>query len=41
MAATVQALYRYPVKSFQGLPVAQLDVGPAGVAGDRRWALCR
>ena len=36
---TVQALFRYPVKSMQGLPVEQVEVGAAGIAGDRTWAL--
>lgn len=39
MTATVAALYRYPVKSFQGFAVDSLTVGPRGVQGDRRFAL--
>ncbi|MCE3550266.1 MOSC domain-containing protein [Pseudonocardia sp. RS11V-5] len=38
-AGTVAALYRYPVKSMLGEPVAEIAVGPLGVAGDRRFAL--
>ena len=36
---TVTGLYRYPVKSMQGLDVATLDLTADGFAGDRRWAL--
>ena len=32
-------LGRYPVKSMRGQDLAQADLGPAGVAGDRRYAL--
>ncbi|MGY1740413.1 MULTISPECIES: MOSC domain-containing protein [unclassified Blastococcus] len=35
----VAELWRYPVKSLQGERVAAADVGPEGLAGDRRWAL--
>ena len=38
-ALTVAALYRYPVKSFQGHAVDHVEVGPEGIVGDRRWAL--
>lgn len=37
----VLALWRYPVKSLQGVSVDELDLGFDGVAGDRRWALLR
>jgi uncharacterized protein len=37
----VAALWRYPVKSLQGTEVQELELGFAGVAGDRRWALLR
>lgn len=39
MAATVARLFRYPVKSFQGVEVDALDVGPAGPADDRVWGV--
>jgi uncharacterized protein YcbX len=35
----VDALWRYPVKSLQGESCAELDVGPLGVAGDRRYGV--
>ncbi|GAB3195689.1 MOSC domain-containing protein [Geodermatophilus arenarius] len=35
----VQELWRYPVKSLQGERLDAVDVGPEGLAGDRRWAL--
>jgi uncharacterized protein len=35
----VQSCRRYPVKSFQGLVVDSLDVGIAGIEGDRRRAV--
>ncbi len=38
-ALRVSALWRYPVKSMQGLAVDAVDVGPLGIDGDRRWAL--
>ncbi|MDX6326439.1 MAG: uncharacterized protein QOK15_2793 [Nocardioidaceae bacterium] len=39
MTATVAGIWRYPVKSLQGLPAASLSLGPRGVRGDRRYAL--
>lgn len=39
VVGTVAELWRFPVKSFQGEPMAALDVGPTGVVGDRRHAL--
>ena len=36
---TVTGLYRFPVKSMQGLDVPTLDLTADGFAGDRRWAL--
>ena len=39
MSATVAALWRFPVKSFQGFPTDSLAFGPRGVRGDRRYAL--
>lgn len=39
VVGTVRALYRYPVKSMQGLPVDRIEVGPGGVGGDRAWGL--
>lgn len=35
----VSGLWSYPVKSFQGHPADVLEVGPTGVADDRRWSL--
>jgi len=37
--ATVGGLWRYPVKSLQGTPVEQVELGAAGVEGDRRWGI--
>ena len=37
---TVQALFRYPVKSMQGEWLSALDIGAQGVIGDRAYALC-
>lgn len=39
--ATVEALYRYPVKSMAGEALQRAEVGWHGVAGDRRLALRR
>ncbi len=39
MPATVAALWRYPVKSMQGVPTESLRIGVRGVAGDRRYAV--
>ncbi len=36
---TVTDLFRYPVKSMQGLSEAALDLVADGFEGDRRWAL--
>ena len=36
---TVDAVFRYPVKSMLGTRVEQADVGTSGLAGDRGWAL--
>ena len=36
---TVTALWRYPVKSMLGEELAEASVGPAGIAGDRAYAL--
>lgn len=35
----VSELWRFPVKSFQGEAMTELEVGPTGVVGDRRYAL--
>ena len=37
--ATVEALFRYPVKSMGGERLDRLDIGPDGIPGDRAWAL--
>ena len=39
MIARVAALFRYPVKSMEGAEHPRADVGPAGIPGDRGWAL--
>lgn len=39
--ATVRALHRYPVKSCLGEDLLQVEVGAAGLAGDRNYAVCR
>lgn len=36
---TVQALWRYPVKSLRGESLAEAEVDERGIVGDRRWAL--
>jgi uncharacterized protein YcbX len=38
-AATVFALWRYPVKSMRGEHCADVRIGERGIAGDRRYAL--
>ena len=40
-AGHVVGLWRYPVKSMAGEPLAAVDVGWHGFAGDRRWAFVR
>ena len=40
-AGIVSGLWRFPVKSMAGEPLAQADVSWAGLAGDRRWAFVR
>lgn len=35
----VAELWRFPVKSFQGEPMADVEVAASGVVGDRRYAL--
>jgi uncharacterized protein len=35
----IVGLWRYPVKSMQGEGRDQVDVGPFGIAGDRRWGV--
>ena len=37
----VAALWRYPVKSMAGEPLARVEVGWHGFAGDRRWGFVR
>lgn len=36
---TVQALWRYPVKSLRGEPLQEAWIDEYGLIGDRRWAL--
>jgi uncharacterized protein YcbX len=35
----VLELWRYPVKSMQGEPLASAEISTDGIVGDRRWAL--
>jgi uncharacterized protein YcbX len=35
----ILGLWRYPVKSMQGEPREVVEVGPSGIAGDRRWGV--
>jgi uncharacterized protein YcbX len=37
--AVVAGLWRYPVKSLQGMPVDHVELGAAGVEGDRQWGI--
>ena len=37
--SSIQSLWRYPVKSMQGLAVDAVHVGSACIEGDRRWAI--
>lgn len=39
MTGTVAGLWRYPVKSMEGSPLQSCAVTPAGLVGDRAWAL--
>ena len=39
VVGTVEAVWRYPVKSMQGRVVGSIEVTSAGVAGDRAFAL--
>jgi uncharacterized protein YcbX len=36
---TVRELWRYPVKSMVGEPLATATIGPRGIPGDRGWAV--
>lgn len=38
-SGTVAECWRYPVKSFQGLPAERIEIGPAGPVGDRAWGI--
>jgi hypothetical protein len=35
----IAEIWRYPVKSMLGEQIAQANVGPGGIQGDRRWAV--
>ena len=37
--ASVTNMYRYPVKSMMGEALSEADIGKAGIAGDRGWAV--
>lgn len=37
--ARVTGLWRYPVKSMQGEPLTETEIGPLGILGDRQWAV--
>lgn len=37
--AFVDQLWRYPVKSLQGVVVPSLEVTPTGIVGDRQWGI--
>ena len=37
--ASLINIYRYPVKSMVGEAVSEADIGEAGIAGDRGWAV--
>ena len=37
--ASVTNMYRYPVKSMMGEALSEADIGEAGIAGDRGWAV--
>lgn len=39
LVGTVREIWRYPVKSMAGEQLASCTVGPAGIPGDRAWAL--
>ena len=39
MSATIEALYRFPVKSMAGELHASLTLTDSGIAGDRAWAV--
>jgi uncharacterized protein YcbX len=39
VVGTVRALHRYPLKSADGERLEQVEVGPEGLAEDRRWAV--
>jgi uncharacterized protein YcbX len=39
MTATVRSLHRYPVKSMLGEALDEVELGPAGVPGDRGYAV--
>ena len=41
LVGRVVGLWRYPVKSMAGEPLAESDVSWHGLAGDRRWAFMR
>ena len=39
VVGTVRALHRYPLKSADGERLDRVEVGPEGLAEDRRWAV--
>ena len=39
MPATLQNIYRYPVKSMGGQPLNAATLAAKGIPGDRAWAI--
>ena len=39
VVGTIREIWRYPVKSMAGQRLDRCTVGPAGIPGDRGWAL--
>ena len=37
--ASILNIYRYPVKSMMGETLSEVDIGEAGIPGDRSWAV--
>ncbi|MCO8126408.1 MOSC domain-containing protein [Acidimicrobiia bacterium EGI L10123] len=39
VVGTVASIHRFPMKSMQGEQLAEVEIGPDGMVGDREWAL--